>query len=69
MFFCCPLKKYFRNTIRVATVSIQIRSYVLSGLIWFLTICKSYQQTALVGKELKHCFHGEIYEIMNAILA
>ena len=31
------------------TVSILIRPYILSGLIWFQTICKSYQQTTLVG--------------------
>ena len=26
---------------------------VLSGLIWFQTVCKSYQQTTLGDKELK----------------
>ena len=30
---------------------IQIRPDVLSGLIWFQTVCKGYQQTTLVGKE------------------
>ena len=31
---------------------IQIRSDVLSGLIWVQTVCKGYQQTTLWGKEL-----------------
>ena len=30
------------------TVWIQIRPYVLLGLIWVQTVCKSYQQTTLV---------------------
>ena len=34
------------------TVWIQIRSHVLSGLIWVQTVCKGYQQTTLEGKEL-----------------
>ena len=34
------------------TVCIQIRLNVLLGRIWFQTVCKSYQQTTLVGKEL-----------------
>ena len=32
---------------------IQIRSHVLSGLSWVQSVHKSYQQTALVGKELR----------------
>ena len=35
------------------TVWFQIISDVLSGLIWVQTVCKCYQQTTLVGKELK----------------
>ena len=35
------------------TVWIQIRSDILSGLILYQTVCKSYQQTILVGKELR----------------
>ena len=31
------------------TVWIQTRPHVLSGLIWVQTVCKSYQQTKLVG--------------------
>ena len=31
---------------------IQIRPDVLSGLIWVQSVCKGYQQTALVGNEL-----------------
>ena len=34
------------------TVLIQIRPDVLSGLTWVQTVCKGYQQTALVGKAL-----------------
>ena len=34
------------------TVWIQIRSDILSGLIWVQTVCKDYQQTTLAGKEL-----------------
>ena len=33
-------------------VWIQIRPDVLLGLIWFQTVCKSYQQMTLVGNEL-----------------
>ena len=36
------------------TVCIQIRPDVLSGLIWVQTVCKSYQQTTLVNKELTY---------------
>ena len=34
------------------TVWIQIRPDILSGLVWVKTVCKSYQQTTLVDKEL-----------------
>ena len=34
------------------TVWIQIRPDVVSSLIWVQTVCKSYQQTTLVDKEL-----------------
>ena len=40
---------------RCQTARIQIRSDILSGLIWDQTVCKGYQQTAnvtLAGKEL-----------------
>ena len=40
------------------TVWIHIRPNVLSGLIWVITVCNSYQQTTLVAKEL-------ILEIFN----
>ena len=46
-------KIYFRNIpSECQTVWFQIRPDVLSGLIWFQTVCKGYQQTTLVGKEL-----------------
>ena len=35
------------------TVWIQIKPEFLLGLIWFQAVCKFYQQTTLVGKELK----------------
>ena len=35
------------------TVCIQIRPDILSGLIWVQTVCKGYQQTTLVTKELR----------------
>ena len=34
------------------TVWIQIRPDILSGLIWVQTVCKGYQQAALVGSKL-----------------
>ena len=40
------------------TVCILIKSDVLSGLICVQTVCKSYQQTTLVGKELMTCWHS-----------
>ena len=36
------------------TVWIQIRPDILFGLIWVQTVCKSYQQTTLIGKEFRH---------------
>ena len=39
------------------TVWIQIRSNILSGLIWVQTIFKSYQQTAQVGKTWMNTDH------------
>ena len=35
------------------TVWIQIRLHILSGLVLVQTVCKGYQQTTLVGNELK----------------
>ena len=49
-------KNCFRNTIRGSKSLNQIRPDFLSGLIWFQTVCKSYQQTTLVGKELNNFF-------------
>ena len=46
------LKDSFRNTIIVSNSLIQIRPDILSGLIWVQTVCKGYEQTTLVGKEL-----------------
>ena len=38
------------------TVWFQISPNILSGLIWVQTVCKGYQQTILVGKELTQIF-------------
>ena len=35
------------------TFRIQIRPDILSGLIWIHIVCKGYQQTTQIGKELK----------------
>ena len=45
------LDNSFRNT-ECQTDWIQSRPDILSGLIWFQTVCKSYQQTTLRDKEL-----------------
>ena len=34
------MKNSFRNTIRMPLVLIQIRPDILSGLVWFQTVCK-----------------------------
>ena len=53
------------------TVLIQIRPYFLSALIWNQTVCKHYQQTTLVGKELNCSFFYQnrlIFVLTNFIL-
>ena len=50
------LNQIFRKNIsglpsECQTVWIQIRPDVMSGLIWFQTVFKGYQQTTLVAKE------------------
>ena len=45
-------EKFFHQSV-LQTVWIQIRPDVLSGLIWFQTVCKIYQQTTSRDKELK----------------
>ena len=63
MLFCCPLV-YFKinilkknplgNNISVSNIlDPDLRPDILSGLIWVQTVCKGYEQTTLVGKELK----------------
>ena len=51
------------------TVWIQIRPDVLLGLIWVQTVCKSYQQTALVGNEFKRVwsFQGYIVFVLSSL--
>ena len=45
-------KNSFKNTIRVSNNLDPDQADILSGLIWVQIVCKSYQQTTLVGKEL-----------------
>ena len=60
MLFCRLMiffsSKVFENFFQIPSVSNsldpQIRPNISSGLIWVQTVCKSYQQTALVGEEL-----------------
>ena len=49
------------------TVWIQIRSDVLSGMIWVQTVCKGYQQTTLVDKKLNLLceLHNPMYNSNN----
>ena len=42
----------FRNIIIVPNSLDSDQTDELSGLIWVQTVCKGYQQTTLVGKEL-----------------
>ena len=63
--FCCLLtfffkinffKKYFRNTITLSecqTVWIQIKTNILSVMIWVQTVCKGYQQRTKVAASKK----------------
>ena len=44
-----------KNLSECQTVWIQIRPYILQGLIWIQSVCKDYQQ--LAGKELKCSLH------------
>ena len=48
-------QKNFRNTIRVSTVRIHLRSDILLGLIWVQTVFKGCQQTTLVHMILLIC--------------
>ena len=32
---------------------IQIRPHIMSGLVWVQSVCKDYEQTTLVGNELR----------------
>ena len=46
-------KYSFRNIIRVSQRLDPDQARQMLGMIWVQTVCKGYQQTALVGKELK----------------
>ena len=45
-------EKFFQEYDQCQTVWIQIRSDILSDLIWVQTVCESYQQTTLGDKKL-----------------
>ena len=45
-------EKFFQEYHLCQTVWVQNRPDILSGLIWVLTVCKGYQQTKLVSKDL-----------------
>ena len=48
-----PFRKVILEILsKIQAVWIQIRPDILSGLTWVHTVCKGYQQTTLVGKEL-----------------
>ena len=57
MLVCCLLI-FFQNLSgtppECQIIWIQIRSHVLSGLIWVQSVCKSYQQTALGDRVKLH---------------
>ena len=71
--FCCRLQTYFQNKLFQKilsgalsgwqTVLIQIRTDILSVLIWVQTVCKGYQQTTKVAtsKERFHIIHPIIF--------
>ena len=44
------------HTIGVSNSLVQIKPYILSGLNWFRTVCKSYHETTLVGIEPKKVY-------------
>ena len=49
---CNFFHKFFQEYHQCQTVWIQIRPDEMSALIWFQTVCKSYLQTTLEGKQL-----------------
>ena len=72
-YFCCRLltffskltfsKNSFRNTIRVSTVWIQIRTNILLVLIRGQTVCKGYQQTTKVAASKERVYpYPAIYQ-------
>ena len=68
MLFCCLLIffkiNFFQKILsgipsECQTVWIQIRPEIILGLILLQTVCKGYQQTTLLGKELN--MHVQLY--------
>ena len=59
-------KNSFRNMIECQTIWIQNRPDILSGLIWYQTICKTFQQTTLGDKDLQtHSFITVTWKIVT----
>ena len=63
MFFCRLLvySTFFNFQKNLAGINISMSNsldpiYILSGLIWVLTVCKGYQQTTLAVKQVKGIF-------------
>ena len=54
-----------RNTIKVSNSWIQIWPGVSSGLLWVQSVCKGYQQTPKVGKELRWLQRLHVYIAIN----
>ena len=54
-----------RNIIKVSNSLIQIWPGVLSGLLWVQSVCKGYQQTPKVGKELRWLQRLHVYIAIN----
>ena len=75
MLFCLLLiffkinffEKFFQQYHQCQTDWIPIRPDILSGLIWGQTVCKGYQQTTLVGKELRMLLGGKEVKKIHCI--
>ena len=61
------LEQFYQKCHQCQTVWIQIRPDKISVQIWVRTVCKDYQQTALVGKELMqiYCYLPLCYSLQT----
>ena len=62
------LKKKSGISSECQTHCIQIRPYVLLGLLWVQNVCKSYQQTTLGDKELNKLSSYKCNELILQIV-